>query len=191
MAKQLGHGRAKVAWSDCYAKLKYGGLNLIGPKAATRGILVKWVIMAFEGGKSKIHVLIQYRLENAQPDRKSKWGKGMGWMFLNHHLPIERSKIRKRIGEAWKSMLKHVVIMPPKGKDPVLNTNIWWQPEIQGIQYGFLGNRVAQFDRNGLNYIWNIWDFENNQLHQPLEIVRKLELDHRVIKAIETMTNSI
>lgn len=39
-------------------------------EATTMGLLVKWVIKAFEGDKSYIFVLIQYRHENAWMDKK-------------------------------------------------------------------------------------------------------------------------
>ena len=40
-------------------KLKNGSLSLIDPEAATKSLLVIWVIRAFEGGKSNMSFLIQ------------------------------------------------------------------------------------------------------------------------------------
>lgn len=40
-------------------KLKNGGLSLIDPEAVTKGLMVIWVIKAYEGGKSNMNFLIQ------------------------------------------------------------------------------------------------------------------------------------
>lgn len=88
-------------------------------------------------------------------------------------------------------MLTYVIMMPPRDRDQVPNTWIWWPPKIQGIGYGFYGNIATQVDKNGLIYIWNIWGFENNQLYQEPEIAQKSKLNQREIRAIETMPNSI
>lgn len=66
-------------------KLKHGGLNLIDLVAATKSLLVKWVIKAFEVGKSNLHLLIQIRSGNSRPNMKTK-ELGVGWMFLQHHM---------------------------------------------------------------------------------------------------------
>ena len=48
---RLTHTRAKVAWNDCYARLKKGGLSLTNPEEVTMSLLlVKWVVKAFDGG---------------------------------------------------------------------------------------------------------------------------------------------
>lgn len=38
--------------------VKHGGLNLIDPKAATKNLLVKWIVKAFEGGKTHLHIFV-------------------------------------------------------------------------------------------------------------------------------------
>ena len=43
--------------------VKHGGLNLIDLEDATKSLLVRWLVKAFEGGKTHLHILIQYRLE--------------------------------------------------------------------------------------------------------------------------------
>lgn len=67
---QLGHVRARVAWNNCCLKLKHEGLNLIDLEAATKSLLVKWVIKAIEGDKSNRHLLIQMRSGNLRPNRE-------------------------------------------------------------------------------------------------------------------------
>lgn len=62
---QLGHLRARVAWNDCCAKLKHGGLSLIDAEAATRNLLV-------QGCKVETSSIIQFRLENVCYDRGKK-----------------------------------------------------------------------------------------------------------------------
>ena len=61
-----------------------------------------------------------------------------------------------KVGEARKSMLTHVTILPHWEEYHILDTHSWWNYGIQGIGYGFSRNKVAQLNRNGLNYIGNI-----------------------------------
>lgn len=95
---QLGYARAMVLWTNYCAKLKQERLSLTNPDATTRSLLVKWRIKEFDGGRSNLLLLIQNKLWSAQPDRKCIWNHGMGWMFLNHHLPSQEFDVWKRIG---------------------------------------------------------------------------------------------
>lgn len=71
-------------------------------------------------------------------------------MFIPHHLPIQRSNIWRKVGEAWKNMLKHMTISPPQDKFQVLNTLIWWNSQIQGIDYGSTGIEQPNLIEMGL-----------------------------------------
>lgn len=46
------------------------GLSLIDLEAATKSIMVHWMMKACEDGKSNLHFLIHFKLQNACPNRK-------------------------------------------------------------------------------------------------------------------------
>ena len=47
-------------------------------------------------------------------------------------------------------MLKHMTISPPQDKFQVLNTLIWWNSQIQGIDYGSTGIEQPNLIEMGL-----------------------------------------
>lgn len=97
-----------------YVKLRNRGLSFIDPEAATKNLLVKWVIKTFDDDKSHICLLIQFGPRIAHPYVKNKWSHGVGWMFQNHHLPTHGSYVWNKIRKAWKNILEHVSILPPQ-----------------------------------------------------------------------------
>ena len=71
-----------IIYIDCmllfFFLVKHGGLNLIDLEDATKSLLVRWLVKAFEGGKTHLHILIQYRLErHALIEKKMKPWSGM------------------------------------------------------------------------------------------------------------------
>lgn len=123
--------------------------------------------------------------------RMKMWNNGMEWMFSNHHLTSCGSYMWKQIWEVCKSVLEHVVVLPPQDMYQVLNTHIWWNPDIQVIGFGVSSNQATQLDRNGLGHIRDLWDFENNKPLAAREIVEKFKLDRRELGAIEITMSSI
>lgn len=88
-------------------------------------------------------------------------------------------------------MLEHMAISQPQVMYHVLNMRIWWNPQIQGIGFGFLRNTPTQLDRNGFSHVEQLWGFESNQPLTTTEIADKFNLDNREHRVIDTMVNSI
>lgn len=103
----------------------------------------------------------------------------MWWMFLRRHLPSLGSPSWKRIGEAWRNINEHVLILPPTYCYQVLQSNLWWNIETQRIGFGFNKVRATQLSRKGLCIIKNLLDVGKNQpLHWDV-IKTKYKLDER------------
>lgn len=62
--------------------VKQRGFNLIDPEVATKSLLVKWIVKAFEGGKTNLHILIQYRLEGHALIEKTNGALNWNGCFL-------------------------------------------------------------------------------------------------------------
>lgn len=157
--------KGQSAWLDCCAKLKHGGLSLTQPKVATRSLFVKQVTKTFDGGSTNLHTILTFKVWCSRPDCINKWSKSTLWMLLRKHLLSQGSHIWKHVGEAWKIINEFILVLPPIGCYQVLQTNLWWNNEIQGIGYRFSKSRVAQLNKNGLCTIKDLWD---DDTHQPL-----------------------
>lgn len=57
-----------------------------------------------------------------------------------------------------KNTNEHILILAPTNWYQIRQTNLWWNSEIQSIEYGFSKNRVAQLNKNGMCTIQDLWD---------------------------------
>jgi hypothetical protein len=70
-------------WTDCCVKLKKKGLSLIDLEATTISLVVKWEIKVFDGGKSNLHLLIQFMSRCMYPNKKTNGVMGLPRCYLN------------------------------------------------------------------------------------------------------------
>jgi hypothetical protein len=65
------------------------------------------------------------------------------WMFYQETHSVTRLTFLETTWEAWKNIVEYVVILPLRNCFEVLQSNLWWNHEIQGIGYGFFKCRAT------------------------------------------------
>lgn len=80
---------------------------------------------SFDGATVNLCLLIQSRLKSVRPCRGNKCSWDLMWMFFEHDILALGFQVWEKVGEARKSMLEGVTILPPNNHYQVLNSNIW------------------------------------------------------------------
>ena len=157
-------------------KKKYGGLGLVDPEIAKTSLLTKWVIKAMEPGESNLQLMLRYRFSRFSPNKGRKWGVSLDWFTVKLHQGFTGSKVWGHIGKAWKTMVKNLYQIPPRTRNELTHSNIWWTEGLQLIDNGFPYEQARQFYRNGIQRVGDIWDDTQQEFFTWEEAQSKFDL---------------
>ena len=112
---------------------KVGGLSLISPKDAMKALVSKWVIQALLLSKSNLQIISRYCIKQLQPSTHGPWGPPPYGYSSHNSLQRGGSKVWHHNTQLWKVMPKTIAYIPPTISEDILQLNLWWRTEYQGL----------------------------------------------------------
>lgn len=142
---------------------KVGGLNLISSEDAMKTLMSKRVTHALLPYKLNLQIILRYHITQLQPSPHVLWGWCSLWLFPPQFSTKGGSKSWHHITQLWKVMAKMVTYLPPPTPKVILQLNLWWREEYQGLYFGNMMSRAYTLNMNGLRYFKDIWDPRNTK----------------------------
>ena len=137
---------------------KVGGLSLTSPQDAMKAFMSKWVIHALLPGKSNLQIIMSHRITHLQHSLHGPWGPSSLWLFFPQFCTKGGSKVWHHISQSCKVMAKTVTYLSPTTPKDILQLNLWWKEEYQGLYFGIVMSRAYTLNMNGLRYFRDNWD---------------------------------
>lgn len=170
--------RARISWTDCCASRLVGGLNLVDPEEALHALAVKWILKAMLPGGSNLQFLLRYRFLQIRPQACGGWPEMAQWTFLRKFKAARGFRAWDRILRAWRLLVKHISATPPRNRDEILTSPIWWIVHFLGGPHGFSLARAAQLMAKGM------WQFQHIYMERVAGHVPQLGSGARKIRLI-------
>jgi hypothetical protein len=143
--------RARVAWYDCCAARRLGGLDLVDLDDALLVLSTKWLIKALTPGNSNLQYLLQFKLLQVYLAGKGGWPSHIQWALVNKFTTRKGSRARDKITQSWRRLVPHIQFFSSNNGDEVLSTNLWWTTSYVGMHFGFSRARAATLMRRGMH----------------------------------------
>ena len=155
--------RARVSWDDYMMPKKFGGLGLTLPDDAMGALMSKWIIWALLPGQLNLQITLTYGITLMQPSYHNLWGLSSFWTFYPNFSTKRGCNVWHHITRIWKVMANTNADLSPSIPKDILQLNLWWRTEYQGLYFGITMGKVLTLYRKWLRYFqgylgsWEIW----------------------------------
>lgn len=103
-----------------------------------------------------LQILLRCHITQLQPSCHGSWGPSSLWLFSSNFSIKGGSNVWCYIVESWKVMACIDTFLSPSLLEDILQFNLWWEMEYQGLYFGITMDRDFVLYKKGLRFFQDI-----------------------------------